>query len=66
LQFKSLKPVGDRVLVSVDAEELRSVGGVLLPGNARNKPTTGSIAQIGDVLTVKASISFAKFTLLVD
>jgi hypothetical protein len=52
-QFKAVKPVGDRVLVKVDKQEMKSIGGVLLPANAAKKPTAGSIVAMGDVSLVK-------------
>lgn len=54
VQFKAVKPVGDRVLVKVDQEEKQTTGGVLLPTVARNKPTAGAIVSIGQADTVKA------------
>jgi chaperonin GroES len=53
MQFKTVKPVGDRVLVKVDKEESKTVGGVLLPAVAQNKPTTGSIVAVGEAETVQ-------------
>uniref|UniRef100_A0A7R9UZ31 20 kDa chaperonin, chloroplastic n=1 Tax=Chlamydomonas euryale TaxID=1486919 RepID=A0A7R9UZ31_9CHLO len=52
-QFKAVKPVGDRVLVKVDKQEMKSIGGVLLPANAAKKPTAGAIVGMGDVSLVK-------------
>ena len=52
-QFKAIKPVGDRVLVKVDKEEAKSVGGVLLPASIRNKPNAGAIIALGDAKQVK-------------
>ncbi|PNH07176.1 chaperonin, chloroplastic [Tetrabaena socialis] len=52
-QFKAVKPVGDRVLVKVDREEAKSIGGVLLPASIRNKPTTGNVVALGEAKTVK-------------
>ncbi|EFJ49596.1 hypothetical protein VOLCADRAFT_104171 [Volvox carteri f. nagariensis] len=62
-QFKAVKPVGDRVLVKVDKEEAKSVGGVLLPASVRNKPTAGAVVAMGDVKAVKASdkVIYSKF-----
>ncbi|KXZ43428.1 hypothetical protein GPECTOR_91g582 [Gonium pectorale] len=54
-QFKAVKPVGDRVLVKVDKEEAKSVGGVLLPASVRNKPTAGAVVAVGDAKTIKLS-----------
>jgi chaperonin GroES len=48
-----VKPVGDRVLVKLDKEETKSVGGVLLPTAAQSKPTAGAIVAAGDVSLVK-------------
>jgi co-chaperonin GroES (HSP10) len=48
-----VKPVGDRVLVKVDKEEQKSVGGVLLPTAAQSRPTAGSVVSAGDVNMVK-------------
>ncbi|KAF6263644.1 chaperonin 10 kd subunit-domain-containing protein [Scenedesmus sp. NREL 46B-D3] len=53
-QFKAVKPVGDRVLVKVDKEEGKSIGGVLLPTAAQTKQTAGSIVAAGDVNLVKS------------
>ncbi|GAX74367.1 hypothetical protein CEUSTIGMA_g1816.t1 [Chlamydomonas eustigma] len=52
-QFKAVKPVGDRVLVKVDKEEMKSIGGVLLPSSATKKPTAGQIVSVGDVTLLK-------------
>lgn len=59
-QFKAVKPVGDRVLVKVDKEEMKSIGGVLLPANAAKKPTAGSIVGMGDVCLVKVSTNWER------
>jgi hypothetical protein len=56
VQYKAVKPVGDRVLVKVDKEEQRSVGGVLLPTAAQSRPTAGSVVAAGDVSMVKVGV----------
>jgi len=53
LQFKSVKPVGDRVFVKVEEPEARTMGGVLLPTTAQKRPTAGAIVALGDADTVK-------------
>lgn len=58
-QFKTVKPVGDRVLVKVDKEEAKSIGGVLLPAVARNKPTAGAVIALGEASTVKVRYNAA-------
>lgn len=61
VQFKAVKPVGDRVLVKVDKEEQKSVGGVLLPTAAQARPTAGSVVSAGDVSMVKVGHSDTVF-----
>lgn len=42
-----LKPLHDRVVVrSIDAET-RSPGGIVIPDNAREKPTQGQVLAVG-------------------
>jgi len=62
-QYKAVKPVGDRVLVKVDKEEQRSVGGVLLPTAAQSRPTAGAVVAAGDVSMVKDGdhVVYSKF-----
>lgn len=42
-----LKPLGDRVIVSVDKAEEETVGGIVLASNAKEKPQTGKIVAVG-------------------
>ncbi|ANK59180.1 MULTISPECIES: co-chaperone GroES [Loigolactobacillus] len=42
-----LKPLGDRVIVSVEDEEEKTVGGIVLASNAKEKPTTGKVVAAG-------------------
>ena len=43
----NLKPLYDRVVVKpVEAEELSS-GGILIPDNAKEKPTKGEVVAVG-------------------
>lgn len=43
----SLKPIGDRVLVKVSAREEKTVGGILLPDTAKDKPQVGEVVAVG-------------------
>ena len=52
-QYKTVSPVGDRVLVKVDESEPSSAGGILLPTSAQRKPTQGSVHSLGDVKSLK-------------
>ena len=42
-----LKPLADRVLVKVDAEETQTKGGILLPDTAQKKSQKGEVIAIG-------------------
>ncbi len=57
LQFKTVKPVGDRVFVKVDKEEVKSIGGVLLPSGSTKNSTAGTIVSLGDAKSVKVRSS---------
>lgn len=46
-QYKSVRPVADRVFVKVDAEEEKTTGGILLPTSAGKKPTKGKVMAVG-------------------
>ena len=43
-----LKPLGDRVIVTVEAEKEETVGGIVLASNAKEKPQTGKVAAVGE------------------
>lgn len=46
-EMSKLKPLGDRVLVRrIDAETM-SPGGIIIPGNAQEKPTRGVVMAVG-------------------
>lgn len=42
-----LKPLHDRVVVQVLEAERRSAGGIVIPDNAQEKPTTGRVLAVG-------------------
>ena len=48
-----LKPLGDRVIVAVADEEEKTVGGIVLASNAKEKPTTGEVVAVGPGLKGK-------------
>ena len=56
LQYKTVAPVGDRVLVKVDISEEKSLGGILLPSNAQKKPTQGHVEKAGTAKAVRVSM----------
>lgn len=43
-----LEPIGDRVIVKVKEEEEKTVGGIVLASNAKEKPTEGEVVAVGD------------------
>ena len=43
-----LKPLGDRVIVRAIEEEETTVGGILLPDTAKEKPQKGKVMAVGD------------------
>jgi chaperonin GroES len=43
-----LIPLGDRVLVERQAAEEKTVGGILLPDNAKEKPQIGLVQAVGE------------------
>ncbi|MFH5811793.1 co-chaperone GroES [Companilactobacillus sp. FL22-1] len=45
-----LKPLGDRVIVTVDKEEEKTVGGIVLANNAKEKPQTAEVVAVGEGL----------------
>lgn len=56
--FSKLAPKGDRVLVKVAAEEVKTRGGILLPPSAQKKPTSGEVVGLGDGRTGKDTRPF--------
>jgi chaperonin GroES len=42
-----LKPLHDRVVVRALDSETRSSGGIVIPDNAKEKPTTGEVVAVG-------------------
>jgi chaperonin GroES len=42
-----LNPLHDRVVIRVTESESRSAGGIVIPDNAKEKPTTGEILAVG-------------------
>ena len=43
-----LKPLGDRVIVRAIDEEETTVGGIVLPDTAKEKPQKGKVLAVGD------------------
>lgn len=43
-----MSPRGKHVLVKVQDAEEQTMGGILLPGSAQSRPTSGQVVSIGD------------------
>jgi chaperonin GroES len=43
-----LKPLGDRVVIETQDAEEKTVGGILLANNAKEKPQTGKVVAVGN------------------
>lgn len=42
-----LKPLGDRVILEVEKEEEKTVGGIVLASGAKEKPQTAKVVAVG-------------------
>ncbi|XP_071741539.1 20 kDa chaperonin, chloroplastic-like [Rutidosis leptorrhynchoides] len=51
-KYTTLKPLGDRVLVKINAAEEKSAGGILLPSTAQSKPQGGEVVAVGEGRTI--------------
>lgn len=43
-----IRPLHDRVVVRRKEEEEKTAGGIVLPGNAKEKPSQGEVLAVGD------------------
>lgn len=55
MQYTSVKPLGDRVLVKLKNAEEKTDGGILLPSSAQTKPQGGEVVAVGEGKTVGKS-----------
>lgn len=51
---ESLVPMNDRILVKRDEEEERSIGGIVIPDTAKEKPVRGTVVAIGNGKRLKS------------
>jgi chaperonin GroES len=47
LNVSSLQPLGDRILVKIQEADEQTVGGIILPDSAKDKPQVGEVVQVG-------------------
>ncbi|HEY2105736.1 MAG TPA: co-chaperone GroES, partial [Candidatus Binataceae bacterium] len=45
--MKSIRPLGDRVLVKRIQEEEKTKGGIIIPDTAKEKPQEGLVVAVG-------------------
>jgi len=48
LGASTVKPLGDRVLVKIMAQEQKTPGGIILPDTAQEKPQVGEVVAVGN------------------
>jgi chaperonin GroES len=48
LSVSTVKPLGDRVFVKVNASEEKTAGGLYLPDTAKEKPQVGEVVALGE------------------
>lgn len=44
----NIKPLADRVLITPAPAEEKTVGGIIIPDTAKEKPLQGTVAAVGD------------------
>lgn len=44
----NIRPLHDRVVVRRKEEEEKTAGGIVLPGNAKEKPSQGEVLAVGE------------------
>lgn len=44
---KTLRPIGDRVVVKPEPEEMKTKSGIVLPDSAKEKPSEGTVVAVG-------------------
>lgn len=64
----SIKPLADRVLIKPAAAEEKSVGGIIIPDTAKEKPLKGEVIAVGNgtkdeemVLKVGDTVLYGKY-----
>ena len=43
-----MKPINDRVVIKPSAAEEKTVGGIIIPDTAKEKPQKGKVVAVGD------------------
>ncbi len=58
------RPIGERALVKVEAQEEKTSSGIVLPETAKDKPQTARIVAVGDMESVGEGnlVVFARYS----
>jgi co-chaperonin GroES (HSP10) len=59
VQYSTVKPSGDRVLVKPGGTEAKTPGGILLPTAAESAQNEGQVIAVGDVQAIKVQSKLA-------
>lgn len=51
---ENLVPMNDRLLVKRDEEEEKSIGGIVIPDTAKEKPVRGTVVAVGNGKRLKS------------
>lgn len=46
--MSNIKPLADRVLIKPEAAETKTVGGIIIPDSAKEKPLRGTVLAVGN------------------
>ncbi len=64
----NIKPLSDRVVIMPAAAETKTVGGIIIPDSAKEKPLKGTVVAVGNgtkdedmVLEVGNTVLFGKY-----
>lgn len=60
----SIKPLADRVLIKPAAAEEKTVGGIIIPDSAKEKPLKGEVLAVGNGTKDEAMVLKAGDTVL--
>lgn len=60
----NIKPLGDRVLVKPVAAEEKTIGGIIIPDSAKEKPLKGEVLAVGNGTKDEAMVLKAGDTVL--
>ncbi len=64
----NIKPLADRVLIQPAAAEEKTIGGIIIPDSAKEKPLKGSVVAVGNgtkdeemILKVGDTVLYGKY-----